>query len=274
MARPRKCRRILMEPEYCVFTPDGESSGDDILLALDEYEAVRLIDFENNTQAECAVKMGVARSTVTQIYDMARYKIAECLVTGKRLVIAGGDYEVIAGSNLICEQMDETKKVNLISDFNKKRENQMRVAVTYDNGNIFQHFGHTEEFKVYTVEDGKCVSEDVVGTNGQGHGAIATVLQNLEVDTIICGGIGGGAINALANAGIEVYSGNKGKADLAFKSYLEGTLVQNTNANCNHHGHGEGHSCVGHGHHHGEGHACGHHKSQDEDGRCPHRKEK
>ena len=68
----------------------------------------------------------------------------------------------------------------------------MKIAATYENGNIFQHFGHTEQFKVYDVEDGKIVSSEVIGTDGNGHGALAGVLGGLHVEALICGGIGGG----------------------------------------------------------------------------------
>ena len=67
----------------------------------------------------------------------------------------------------------------------------MKIAVTYDNGNIFQHFGRTESFKVYDVEDNKVVSSEVIGSNGVGHGALAGLLADRAVDVLICGGIGG-----------------------------------------------------------------------------------
>ena len=91
----------------------------------------------------------------------------------------------------------------------------MRIAVTYENGEIFQHFGHTEQFKFYDVEDGQIVKEQVAGTNGQGHGALGGFLRNAGVDALICGGIGGGAKMALANAGITLYGGVTGSADEA-----------------------------------------------------------
>ena len=74
----------------------------------------------------------------------------------------------------------------------------MRIAVTYENGDVFQHFGHTKQFKVYDVENGKIVSSEIIDTNGSGHGALAGVLSSLHVDALICGGIGGGAQAALA----------------------------------------------------------------------------
>ena len=124
-----------------------------------------------------------------------------------------------------------------------------RIAVTYENGEVFQHFGHTEEFKVYEVEDGKIVNSEIIGSNGSGHGALAGLLGENRIDVLICGGIGGGAQAALAERGIELCAGASGNADEAVKAYLSGELV-NAGANCNHHG--EGHSC-------GE-HSCGEHE--------------
>ena len=125
----------------------------------------------------------------------------------------------------------------------------MKIAVTFENGKVFQHFGHTEQFKIYEAEDGKIISSQVVDTMGQGHGALAGFLKEHQVTDLICGGIGGGARQALA----------------------EGKLTFDPDAECSHHGEGhhrEGHgSCHGEGHHgeghcggHGEGHgSCGHH---------------
>lgn len=136
----------------------------------------------------------------------------------------------------------------------------MKIAVTYDNGNVFQHFGKTEFFKVYEVEDNKVVSSEVIGSNGTGHGALAGLLADRNVDVLICGGIGGGAQAALAEAGVELCAGAEGDTDQVVEAYLKGELVS-TGANCDHH-HGEEHSCGNHedGHScgdHGEEHSCG-----------------
>ena len=120
----------------------------------------------------------------------------------------------------------------------------MRIAVTYENGQVFQHFGHTEEFKIYEIEDGKVISTEIIGSNGGGHSALAALLDERKIDVLICGGIGGGAQAALAERGIELCAGADGNADQAVEAYLRGELV-NTGANCNHHG--EGHSCHDHG---------------------------
>ena len=111
----------------------------------------------------------------------------------------------------------------------------MRIAVTYENGSIFQHFGHTAEFKIYDIEDGKIAKSEIVSTNGQGHGALAVFLKNARVDTLICGGIGGGAQNALKEVGIALFGGASGNADDAVSAFLAGKLAFNPNVKCNHH---------------------------------------
>ena len=131
----------------------------------------------------------------------------------------------------------------------------MKIAVTYENGQVFQHFGHTEQFKVYEVEDGKVVSSQVVGSDGSGHEALAVLLADKAVDVLICGGIGGGAQAALQEQGIELCAGASGAADAAVEAYLRGELI-NTGANCDHH------------EHHGEDHDCGEHACGGHEGGC------
>jgi FKBP-type peptidyl-prolyl cis-trans isomerase 2 len=133
----------------------------------------------------------------------------------------------------------------------------MKIAVTYNDGEVFQHFGHTEEFKVYDVEDSRVVSSEVIGSNGTGHGALAGLLADKNIDVLICGGIGGGAMSALSENGIEVCAGANGNTDDVVDAYLNGNLVS-SGVNCDHHG--EGHSCGDHE----DGHSCGHH-GNDED---------
>lgn len=125
----------------------------------------------------------------------------------------------------------------------------MKIAVTHENGKIFQHFGHTEQFKVYTVEEGKILASEVVSTNGQGHGALAALLASLGADALICGGIGGGAQMALAERGIKLYGGVCGECDAAVAALLEGRLGYDPDARCDHHDHGHSgaHACGDHG---------------------------
>jgi len=210
-----------------------------VMMTIDEYETIRLIDYLKLTQEECAARMQVSRPTVTHIYEAARFKLADALVNEKQLLIGGGDYDIY----------HENKGIATI----KEEKYIMKIAVTYENGQIFQHFGHCENFKVYQVEDGKILSSAVENAAGSGHGALAGFLKGLGVDVLICGGIGGGAQNALAEAGIKLYGGVSGSSDDAVQALVDGTLVYNANVQCSHHGHGHEHSCG----HHEEGHTCG-----------------
>lgn len=133
----------------------------------------------------------------------------------------------------------------------------MKIAVTYENGQIFQHFGHTAQFKLYDVENGAVVSAQVVDTNGSGHGALAGFLADNGVNSLICGGIGGGAQMALAEAGIQLYAGCSGDADQRVDELLAGTLQFAQAATCDHH-HGAEHACGDHGCG-SHDHTCGHH---------------
>ena len=136
----------------------------------------------------------------------------------------------------------------------------MKIAVTYENGQVFQHFGHTEHFKIYHVEDGCVKTSAVIDTNGSGHSALAGLLSELGVDVLICGGIGGGAQMALAEAGIQLFGGVTGDADQAVASFIAGTLAFNPEVKCNHHGehHHGNHQCGEHGcgGHNCSGHSC------------------
>jgi len=238
MPRMTKCRKIGQFPDYFSFTPDDteKDAVGKIILSLDEFETMRLLDYEGLNQEQCAKRMGVARTTVTAMYDSVRTKIACALVEGKRIGIAGGNIEIDRERNCLIKAIKE------------KGEKTMRVAVTYDNGDVFGHFGKTEAFKIYDIEDGKVVASEILGTNGEGCGALAGILNVADVDALICGGIGGGAKNALEEAGIKLYSGVTGNTDLAVKALMEGNLNAGSEANCNHHDHDHenGHSC-GHG---------------------------
>lgn len=255
MARPRKCRRVCHFPTSQGFVPTGgELPGLEIHLTVDEYEAIRLIDHEGLSQEECGLRMAVARTTVQQIYAQARKKLADMLVEGRPLRITGGDV-------LLCDISHGPGQCggcfkHAFQAITAKGDHSMRIAVTYENGSIFQHFGHTEQFKLYDIEDGKLLSSQVVDTNGSGHGALAGVLNAMNVDALICGGIGGGAQAALAAAGIRLYGGVSGQADEAVQALLAGQLEFNPDVMCSHHEqhHGGEHSCGEHG--------CGDHHCQ------------
>ena len=255
MARPRRCRKICTEPAYDSFKPEGISVGEEITMTVDEYEVIRLVDLEKYTHEQCAERMGISRTTVTEIYESARYKLVDSVVNGKKLHISGGDYQLCDGKNVfccnrLCKRSEESVRKIIIQ---RKVGEQMRVGITYENGEVFQHFGHTRQFKLYDVENGEIRRTQIVDTNGQGHGALAGFLTQAEVDVLICGGIGGGAQTALKEAGIRLYGGVKGNADKAIEAYLKGNLDYNPEVHCTTHEHG--HSC---GEHHcgEEKHGC------------------
>jgi len=129
----------------------------------------------------------------------------------------------------------------------------MKIAVCSENGVVFQHFGHTPEFLVCDVEEGKVVKEETLSSGGIGHGALAGLLADGKVEVLLCGGIGGGAIAALGQAGIKVVGGVEGSSRAAVDAYLAGTLAPRADFKCSHHHHEEGHSCGDHG----DGHSCG-----------------
>ena len=258
MSRPRKYRRVCHFPQALSFVPEGGEDKQAVVLTVDEFETIRLMDREGCSQEQCGARMGVARTTVQLVYASARRKIAEAIVDGRPLKIQGGEYRLCDGAETGCGAGDCFKRTINRMHEKPKGDTIMRIAVTYQDGNIFQHFGHTEQFKVYDVEDGKIAASRVVDTNGSGHGALAGVLTALNADVLICGGIGGGAQMALAAAGIKLYAGNSGSADAAVESLLAGTLAWNSAVTCSHHDHhhGEGHTCGDHG---CGSHSCGHH---------------
>lgn len=246
MPRPPKCRRVCGLPVAARYGPTDRPAAACVEMTLDEYEAIRLIDLLGYEQGDCARQMGVKRSTAQNICHAARRKLADALVNGKELRIGGGAYALCARAESCagaqsgpCRRADKAP--------NLKEDEPMIIAVTYEDGQVFQHFGHTRQFKLYRVEDGAASPLRVVDAGGSGHGALAGFLRALNVDGLICGGIGGGARAALAEAGIAVYPGASGEADAQAAALAAGKLAYNPDAQC------AGHE---HGHAHEEGHAC------------------
>ncbi|WP_455048274.1 DUF134 domain-containing protein [Mitsuokella sp.] len=269
MARPCKKRRICQKPQFEVFGPEPPTDRPRITMTLEEYECLRLLDYEGLTQEECAAQMLVARTTVQALYASARKRLTAALVEGRPLQIAGGSYAFCrdmpgipcpfasksansdAKTAYCCHSFaNPANPMTHVNDM--KGDFSMKLAVTYNEANqtIFQHFGKTQAFKLYTIEDSKVVSSEVLPCNGAGHAALAVLLQQHGVDTLICGGIGAGAQSALANAGITLYGGTSGSADQAVEEFLAGKLNYDPAVHCSHHEHEchGGHGCGQHGH--------------------------
>ena len=238
MPRPKKWRKVCCLPKSSEFYPINCRSerAELTILSVDEYETIRLIDYENFTQAECAKYMNVARTTVQEIYSNARKKISIALVEAVPLKIEGGEYKLCDGKEVLCYCGGCKKHKKIQENIETKgKYNSMKIAVTYENGNVFQHFGHTEAFKIYEIENNKVIRSEIVNTDGSGHGALAQFLKDYHVDTLICGGIGGGAKNALTEAGIRLYGGVTGSTDEAVNALLENKLSYNPDVKCSHH---------------------------------------
>lgn len=124
----------------------------------------------------------------------------------------------------------------------------MKYAITYQNEEVFQHFGKCPSFLLLDVEDGIIARRTMLDANGSGHGALVTLLAEANVDTLICGGIGQGARNALEEAGISLISGAKGNVEAVINALIEGTLADDPSGMCNHHHEGEHHDCGSHNH--------------------------
>ncbi len=259
MARPRRRRRVCSEPVYDSFAPKGGLCEESVILTVDEYEMIRLIDLDGLTHEQCGARMEISRTTVTEMYERARRKLADCLVNGKELRIEGGSYRLCDGSAVgFCGGCKKFSNVILPPEIRQKGGNEMRIAVPYEKGEIFQHFGHTEEFMVYDAEKGNIINRQSVPRAGCGHGALADFLRELKTDVLICGGIGQGAVFALEEAEIKICGGVSGSADEAVKKFLEGSLIHSAEANCNRHNdnnEGQGH-CGGQGGCHKKGGNC------------------
>ncbi|MGI6217410.1 MAG: DUF134 domain-containing protein [Coriobacteriales bacterium] len=251
MPRPKLCRRVCGFPRCMSFAPEDDGGTGFVVLTMDEYETIRLVDYEKLTHSQCAEQMRVSRTTVTDIYERARHKIAECLVNGRKLVIAGGDYRFDGPESEWQENFPQ-----------QKEDGTMRVAVTYQDGQVFQHFGRTEEFKIYDVKDGNVEELGILRSGDYGHGALAGLLGTANADALICGGIGGGAQMALAQEGIDLYAGVSGSADEAVRKLANGTLEYSDSSNCSHHQNSDGSPCGPE-----DGSPCGSHNGSE----CCHR---
>ncbi len=230
MSRPQRCRRVCAEPRFSKFAAHGSGSSETICLSTDEYEVLRLVDYERKTHEECAKQMDISRTTVTEIYDSARQKIANFLVNGYKLEISGGNYRICDGTaSRCCEQhcyrnneMAALRSAEAVKI--EKPQGRRRIAVAYERGMVFPHFGHTERFRVCEVEDGKIVSKTLVDTSGSAHGTLPDILRKLKIDTLICGGIGAVAVKSLQSSAIQVISGISGDADKAVADFINGKL--------------------------------------------------
>ncbi len=252
-----KCRRVCCDTRARKFTTDSAEGF--VRLTVEELESLRLCDFEGAEQGGAALSMGVSRGTLQRIVYSARRKVAEALCAGLEIRIGGGYFSParnFCGGAPRCSRCRFTRGAESDSGIASKKETEEKmmkdgiIAVTAEDGQIVQQFGHTRAFELYEFKNGAAVSHRTLGADGSGHSALGGLLRENGVNLLICGGIGGGAKNVLAAAGIELISGVCGPVDEAVELYLKGRLVGgDPSAECAHHHEHEEHECCGrHGH--------------------------
>lgn len=242
MPRPEKKRHVCPLSGVRRFDTDGNAPA--LEIRADELEALRLCDLEELAQQEAATRMGVSRGTLQRLLYSAHRQIAFALVCGHPIHLgppAESRRAQAGGCGKKCRFCRAKRKNTQAGGKN------MIIAVTSENGEVFQHFGHTPEFTIYETKGDELLGPRVVPTGENGHGALAGLLDALGVEVLICGGIGGGAQMALDEIGVEVVGGASGKVADVVAAYLKGELQVDPDFQCHHHDHDGGHECGEHG---------------------------
>jgi predicted DNA-binding protein (UPF0251 family)/predicted Fe-Mo cluster-binding NifX family protein len=203
----------------CAFTPTGVKGHEriQVILGFDELEALRLADLEGLYQEAAAIRMGVSRQTFGRIVETARRKVADAIINGKHLRVAGGDV-VVRG----------------------KEENVMKIAVPARDGQVDAHFGHCDHFMVYTIDaSGAIAAEERIDSPKECgcKSGIASELARAGVTRMAAGNMGDGAVRVLKANGIEVARGAVGDARRAAQMLARGELADSMES-CTEHAHG------------------------------------
>lgn len=228
MARPKSNRLVMKAPTHTGFKPCGKVCGDDrpIQLKLDEYESIRLVDYEEMQQSDAAEAMGVSRPTLTRIYDNARKNVAKALVEGRAITIQG--------DNLGFDQFKE-QKVNI-------RIMNQKIAIPTNEGKLFGHFGKAPQVTIVTVENGQATKTEVVVAPEHEHGSMPKFIAGHGCTDVICGGLGMHAKEMLNELGIQVHSGAPAlPIEEIIEQYLNSSITygeSGCSCTCSHHGHG------------------------------------
>lgn len=242
MPRPRKCRNVCSLPKCSEFLPTkGQKAGEEVVLTVDEYETIRLIDKEDFSQEECSAYMNVARTTVQQIYAEARKKIAEALVTGRALVIRGGDYSLCEEESGICfrgQRMRQCYRQNI--ERKKEEEKGLKIAVPVDENkkDVCVSFGRAPYFMVCDVEEDRVEILDNPAADAQGGAGLkaAQFVLDSGADTVITVRCGENAGNVFKAADIVVYKSKVSDARENIELLKEKKLVELTEFHPGFHG--------------------------------------
>lgn len=236
MPRPKQSRQVMTAPEAAGFKPFGRSCmrRQPVILGLDEYETIRLLDYVGMQQAEAATAMNVSRPTLTRIYNSARQNMAKALVEGRPISISGGN----------ADFADYQEQKNNIKVMNQK------IAIPTADGKLCQHFGQAPQVTVVTIENNAVTETLTLTAPPHEHGSLPRFIASHNCTDVLCGGLGSGAVNMLNQLGIQVHGGAPAIGiDELLEQYLNGSIVYG-DSNCHHDHHGgEGHQ---HQHRHHE----------------------
>lgn len=249
MARPRKYRNVCGFPDNSRFGPLGmeEHENKFIIMPIDQYETVRLIDLEGLTQEECAVQMNIARTTVQRIYSEARKNLAEALVEGKVLKIEGGDYKLCNGKGKFCGRGNcQRHRFNVVSLKEKESERKlMKIAIPVNDkeikAEVSSSFGRATYFLIYDVEAKESIfvnNEAVSSPGGAGIIAAQTVVDS-KVDVLIAPRCGQNAADVLNAGKIKLYKNIDGTVEDNIKAFTEEKLNLLEDIHAGFHKHGE-----------------------------------
>ncbi len=229
MGRSKLSRLVSAPPLAAGFQPYGRCNQQDSVIELffDEYECMRLLDYEGWQQSEAASIMNISRPTLTRIYMEARRKIATALVEGLKVVITGGNPDFVSY---------RLNKANIVI-MNQK------IAIPTKDGMLWPHFGKAPQVTIVTVENGQVKETNVYEAPEHQHGAMPRFIASHNCTDVLCGGLGGGAVNLLNELGIQVHAGAPSiPIDELLAQYLGGTISYG-DGSCHHDG------CGGHHHH-------------------------
>ena len=231
MARPRKSRMVSCLPVNTEFLPAKPGSPEAVILTVDEYEAIRLIDSEHFSQEKCAEAMEVARTTVQQIYDSARKKIARALVYGRAIKIEGGEYRLCGGAKP-CRGCAGCRRRNGSCPADRERRKSMKIAIPVDENkkDICVSFGRTPFFLIHDAQTNTTAyiaNPAAEAAGGAGLKAAQAVVDQ-EADILITVRCGENAAEVLKAAEIAIYKSEGTDAEENIRAFKEGRLAELT----------------------------------------------
>ncbi len=231
MPRPKKCRKVCQMPSTQAFVPvGGDASAPGIILTVDEYEAIRLIDKEGFSQEECGTYMNIARTTVQQIYTSARKKLADALVDGLSIKIEGGDYQLCTGNETYCGCGGCRKHRLVCAHYSQQEGNTMKIAIPLDENkqDVCIAFARAPYFLFSENDSVQIVDNPAAQAQGGAGLQAAQFLVDNQVATLITVRCGQNAADVFKAAGMKIYKSESTSAQENLTALANGTLEELT----------------------------------------------